>query len=122
MAAFRKALGGMRPKIGNLSRPIKDTEDQLMKIFHRDGTQFMKDLSDFHTIIGMRVASIPGVTNSQSAGTQSSCGSGCVGMTSSQDAAGFNGNLAQQGESMPARFGPMGFGINRRREHLSRCF
>jgi hypothetical protein len=40
--------------------PIKDAFEMLMKIIHRDGTQFVKDPSDFHTIIGMGVASIPG--------------------------------------------------------------
>src|SRR6266581_2047471 len=40
--------------------PIKDAEDQLIKIFHRDGPEFVKDASDFHAIIGMGVASILG--------------------------------------------------------------
>ncbi len=40
--------------------PIKDPFEMLIKIFHRDGPQFMKDPSDFYAIIGMRVASIPG--------------------------------------------------------------
>ncbi len=39
--------------------PIKDAFEMFVKIFHRYGMQFMKDPSDFYTIISMRVAFIP---------------------------------------------------------------
>ncbi len=40
--------------------PIKDTFDMLVKIFHCDGTQFVKNLADFQASIDMRVSSILG--------------------------------------------------------------
>jgi len=40
--------------------PIKDAEDQLIKIFHRKGTELVKDASDFYPIIGMGIAPIAG--------------------------------------------------------------
>ena len=60
MAAFRKALGGKQAFGGNLSMSIKDAFEMLIKIFHRNGTELVKDTSDFHSVIGVGVASILG--------------------------------------------------------------
>src|SRR5258708_28390416 len=75
---------------------IKDALEMLVKIFHRDGQQFVKDPADFHTIIGMRVASILG-------GHQQPIGLLTVlvqvwrvVMAIPQDEANFGRNLAQQ--------------------------
>ena len=57
---FAKRWVASKPQVGNLSMPIKDAEDQRMKIFHRTGTQLMEDASHFHAIIGVRRASILG--------------------------------------------------------------
>lgn len=38
--------------------PIKDAFEVFIKIFHRDGTEFVKEASDFHAIIGVGIASI----------------------------------------------------------------
>jgi hypothetical protein len=47
-----------KPQVGNLSMPIKDAFEVFIKIFHRDGTEFVKEASDFHAIIGVGIASI----------------------------------------------------------------
>ena len=40
--------------------PIKDALEVLIKIFHRNGTQFMENASYLDAIIGVGVASIRG--------------------------------------------------------------
>ncbi len=40
--------------------PIKDALEMLMKIFDGTRTQFVKDATDFHPVIGMGVTSILG--------------------------------------------------------------
>ena len=60
MAAFREALGGEQALGGNLPMPIKDAFEMLIKIFHRKGTELVKDASDFYPIIGMGIAPIAG--------------------------------------------------------------
>src|SRR5258708_33889996 len=40
--------------------PIKDAEDQLIKIFHGTGTQLMEDASHFDPIVGVRITPILG--------------------------------------------------------------
>ena len=40
--------------------PIKDAFEMFVKIFHRDGTQFVKDTSHLDPSIGVGVASVPG--------------------------------------------------------------
>src|SRR5258708_4330794 len=39
---------------------IEDAEDQLMKIFHRNGTELVKDAPHFDPVVSVRIASIPG--------------------------------------------------------------
>src|SRR5260370_30361766 len=39
---------------------IKGAFEMLIKIFHRNGTELVKDTSDFHSVIGVGVASILG--------------------------------------------------------------
>src|SRR5437667_3090516 len=58
--AQSKALGSHQAFGGNLSMPIKDAFEMFMKIFHREGTEFVKDASDFHTIIRVGIVSILG--------------------------------------------------------------
>jgi hypothetical protein len=53
-------LGGDQAFGGNLSMPIKDAFEMLMKIFHRNGTEFMEDASHFDPVVGVGIASILG--------------------------------------------------------------
>jgi hypothetical protein len=55
-----KALSSKQAFGGNLSMSSKDALEVFIKIFHGDGTQFVKDPADFHAIIGMGVAAILG--------------------------------------------------------------
>jgi hypothetical protein len=79
--------------------PVKDPFEMLVKIFHRNGTQFVKDPANLHAIIGVRILSIPG-------GHQQPIGLGTVlvqirrvVMAISQNEADFSRNLAQQSGS-----------------------
>ena len=47
----------IKPKVGNLSMSIKDAEDQLMQIFHRNGTELMENAPHLDPVVGVRVAS-----------------------------------------------------------------
>jgi hypothetical protein len=60
---------------GNLSMSIEDTFEMLMKIFHCDRWELVKDTSDFHAIIYVRVVSILG-GKQWPIGLHSSCRSG----------------------------------------------
>src|SRR6266700_6711752 len=60
MAPNAKRWLAIKPQVGNLSMPIKDTFKMLMKIFHRNGTEHMEDASHFDTIAGVWIVSIWG--------------------------------------------------------------
>src|SRR5258708_31109517 len=60
MAPNAKRWVAMRRQVGKLSMHIKDAFEMLIKIFHGDGTELVKEASDFHAILGMGVASILG--------------------------------------------------------------
>ncbi len=60
MAPNAKRWVEIKPKVGNLPMSVKDAEDQFVKIFHGNGAQLVNDSSDFHSIIGVGIASILG--------------------------------------------------------------
>src|SRR6266852_82402 len=79
--------------------PIKDALEMLIKIFHGNGTQLMKDAPCFDSIVGVRIASI-------ARGHQQPVGLltvlmefGRVVMAISQDKTDFGGNFSQQSGS-----------------------
>ena len=51
---FAKRWVAIRPQVGNLSMSIKDAEDQLMNIFHRNGTELVKDAPHFDPVVSVR--------------------------------------------------------------------
>ena len=76
--------------------PIKDAFEVFIKNFHRNRTEFVKDPADFHSIIGMRVASILG-GHQQPIGLRAVLAQVWrVVMAIAQHEADFGRNLAQQ--------------------------
>ena len=127
--------------------PIKDAFEMFMKIFHRDGTQFVKDAPDFDPIVGVGITSIFGRHEEPIGLVTVLVQFRGVVMTIPQHETHFGGHFAQEGRgrftisdiggseqsregkpdacdkgddvqfpavdpAMPARFGPVGFGIN----------
>ena len=91
---------------------IKDAEDQLIKIFHRNGAQLVKDASDFHPIIGVGIASILG-RHQHTIGLRTGLAQFWgVGMAITQDETDFSGDFAQQSRSRFA-LGNIGGGQHR---------
>ena len=58
MAPNAKRYVASKPLARNLSMPIKDALEMLIKIFHGNGPELMKDASHFDSIAGVRIASI----------------------------------------------------------------
>jgi hypothetical protein len=128
--------------------PIKDAFEIFMKIFHRDGTQFMKEASDLDPRVGVGIPTILGRHEEPICLVTVLVQSRGVVMTIPKHEADFGGHFAQQSRgrltvsdiggsqqssdrepdrgndgdhmqfpsidpAVPARFGPVGFGINR---------
>jgi hypothetical protein len=78
---------------------IKDAFEVFMKIFHRDGTEFVKDASNFHALIGVGIVSILGGHQQTISLLTRLIQVRRVGMTISQDEAHVGGNFSQQSGS-----------------------
>ena len=75
---------------------IKDAFEMLIKIFHRDGTQFVKDPSHFDPLVGVRVASILGRHQQPVCLLTVLAQFRRVVMTVTQDETDFGGHFSQQ--------------------------
>jgi len=76
--------------------PIKDAFEVFIKIFHRDRTEFVKDPSDFHPLIGVGIASIVRGHQQPVSLLTLLAQVGCVVVQITQDEPNFCGNFSQQ--------------------------
>ena len=76
--------------------PIKDAFEVFIQNFHRDRTEFVKDPSDLHPLIGVRIASIVR-GHQQPVSLLTMCAQvGRVVMEITQDETDYCGNFSQQ--------------------------
>src|SRR6266852_4294741 len=99
MAHNAKRWVAIKPQVGHVSMPIKDAFEMFVKIFHRKGTQFVKDASHLDSIIGVGVASIRGGHQEPISLLAVLVQVRRVVMAITQNEADFGGNFAEQSGS-----------------------